>query len=97
MHALPLVWWHMNPTVNPWLEWALRGLLTAMLGFAVAYLRDSSRELVSLNVSMVRIEAENRRVADKLEGMGRELSTRISEVTQRVDTLERERFAFGKK
>lgn len=82
--------WHMNDTsVTPWVEWALRGLLTALLGFAVAYLRDSSRELTAMNVSLVRIELENRRTADKLEEMGREFSSRIDSLQNRVQTLER--------
>lgn len=92
MHATtPLFGWHMTQaSVTPWVEWALRGLLTAMLGFAVAYLRDSARELTTLNVSMVRIESENRRIADKLEEMGRDFSSRIESLSSRVQTLERE-------
>lgn len=91
MHAkTSLFGWHMTDSpVTPWVEWALRGLLTALLGFAVAYLRDSSRELNAMNVSLVRIELENRRTADKLEEMGREFSSRIDSLQNRVQTLER--------
>lgn len=92
MQANSFFGWTMTGTtaaVTPWVEWALRGLLTGLLGFAVAYLRDSSRELTTLNVSMVRIEAENRRIGDKLEEMSRDFSRRIEELNTRVSTLER--------
>lgn len=92
MHATtPLFGWHMNTTsVTPWVEWALRGLLTGMLGFAVAYLRDSSKELSLMNLSIVRMESENRRVADKLEQISVEFSNRIESLALRVQTLERD-------
>lgn len=91
MHAVtPLFGWHMTTTpVTPWVEWALRGLLTGMLAFAVAYLRDSSKELQSMNISLVRMEAENRRVADRLAEISTEFTTRFEGLAGRVQTLER--------
>lgn len=67
-----------------WLDWALRGIIVAMLGFAVSYLSSISQDIGKITIAIVELRSENKSLSDRMDYLGK-----------RVDRLENTRFFKG--
>lgn len=78
--------------LRAWLDWALRGILVAILGFSISYWKSIATDISSMSTAIIEMKSENRRLADRLEAQARETQIRIEQLGNRVDRLENQSF-----
>jgi len=54
-----------------WLDWALRGIIVSMLGFAVSYLSSISQDIGKITIAIVELRSENKSLSDRMDYLGK--------------------------